>query len=448
MSTSVQIFQKDKLEELEEERLAPYALKSRRSQRLLPATEEGRKFDYRTEFQHDRDRIIHSLAFRRLKHKTQVYLPYDNDHHRTRLTHTIEVSQISRTIARALLLNEDLTEAIALGHDLGHTPFGQAGEELLDKIMRGAETLGILDRELLRKGGGFRHNYQSVRVVDHLEQRYPHNGINLTNDTREGILKHIPFERRISYPGFTKEGLHTELAPPFEAQVVALADELAQQTHDLEDGMRAREVALEKVEELAIARRVIKRIAQPYSSTTNRYLKQNMLIRGIIHLCVTDVIRQSARSLSSWTERHKINSTENFYAKRELIKSHTIGFSPQGKRLFQELKYFVHKFIINSFAINRADGRARHFLSGLFRAYYQNPRQLDSYQLLRFKELEGVRYLRDVPSEELDKEIKNRYQRNLRFIRLICDHIAGMSDWYALREYERLYLPSTEFTGF
>ena len=448
MSIPMQTFHKEKLEELEEERLSPYALKSRRSHRLFPATEEGRKFDYRTEFQHDRDRIIHSLAFRRLKHKTQVYLPYDNDHHRTRLTHTIEVSQISRTIARALLLNEDLTEAIALGHDLGQTPFGQAGEELLDKIMKGEESLGILARDLMRRGGGFQHNYQSLRVVDHLEQRYPHNGINLTNDTREGILKHIPLERHISYPQLNKEGLHLELPPPFEAQVVALADELAQQTHDLEDGMRAREIALEKVEELTIARRVIKRIALTYTSTTNRYLKQNMLIRGIIHLCVTDVIRQSARTIANWAQRHGISSTDDFYAKRELVRPHTIGFSAQGKRLFQELKYFVHKFIINSFTINRAEGRARHFLSGLFRAYYENPRQLDSYLLLRFKELEGVPYLRDVPTEKLDKEIKIRYQRNLRFIRLICDHIAGMSDWYALREYERLYLPATDLSGF
>jgi dGTPase len=435
------IYSKDKLERFEEEHLAPYAMKSRRAQRTIALQDEGRHFDYRTEFQRDRDRIIHSRAFRRLKHKTQVYVPYEGDHHRTRLTHTIEVSQISRTLVRALNLNEDLTEAIALAHDLGHTPFGHTGEVLLNQIMQGKETLDCLDTKLMQQAGGFKHNYQSLRVVDKLEKRYKYDGLNLTNETREGIIKHTDLDESIRYPDLKIDGLNIELPPFLEAQVVSMADEIAQQSHDLEDGLMAKEVPLEKVEMLKIAQEVISKISKSYKREKSRYLRQNMLIRGIIHLLVTNIIMHSAEAIKTWAEKNDIKCTEDFYQKRAELKPDLIDFSSEGKKLFAEMKSFIYQYIINSFSVNRADGRARHFLKHLFRAYYLNPRQLESYVLLRFKEMEGVAYLRDLPIKKLDAEIKQHYQKNLRFIRLICDHIAGMSDQYALREYEKLFLP-------
>ncbi len=441
------IYSKDKLERFEEERLAPYAMKSSRAQRTIALQDEGRHFDYRTEFQRDRDRIIHSRAFRRLKHKTQVYVPYEGDHHRTRLTHTIEVSQVSRTLVRALNLNEDLTEAIALAHDLGHTPFGHTGEVLLNQIMQGKETLDCLNAKLMRQAGGFKHNYQSLRVVDKLEKRYKYDGLNLTNETREGILKHTDLDVSIRYADFKIDGLNLELPPFLEAQVVSIADEIAQQSHDLEDGLMAKEVPLEKVQMLKIAQEVISKISKSYKREKNRYLRQNMLIRGIIHLLVTNIIMYSAEAIKTWAEKNDIKCTEDFYQKRAELKLGLIDFSSEGKKLFTEMKSFIYRYIINSFSVNRADGRARHFLKHLFRAYYLNPRQLESYVLLRFKEMEGITYLRDLPIKKLDTEIKQHYQKNLRFIRLICDHIAGMSDQYALREYEKLFLPHPGMTG-
>src|SRR6266852_2626362 len=191
----VAAFTKKNLEDFEENRLAIFAS---RASRRYPVSEEGKSYDYRTEYQRDRDRIVHSRAFRRLKHKTQVFIPFEGDHFRTRLTHTIEVSQIARSAARALGLNEDLTEAIALGHDLGHTPFGHSGERVLDRLLR----------ESHPEAGGFKHNYQSVRVVDRLERPYDEPGLNLTHDVREGIFKHTMWKRSYPFPLDWPEGLH------------------------------------------------------------------------------------------------------------------------------------------------------------------------------------------------------------------------------------------------
>ncbi len=199
--------------------------------------------DVRTEYARDRDRIIHSRAFRRLKHKTQVFIPYEGDHFRTRLTHTIEVSQIARSAARALGLNEDLTEAIALGHDLGHTPFGHSGE---------TRARPAPARTSHPQAGGFKHNYQSVRVVDRLEKRYEQPGLNLTHDVREGILKHTSWKQSLPRSRSTSSrGSRFESGGSLEAQVVNWSDEIAQQTHDLEDGLPlAEEEAIEALADL------------------------------------------------------------------------------------------------------------------------------------------------------------------------------------------------------
>src|SRR5262245_61001633 len=206
MTTAV-AYSRDHFERLAEERLAVFASTSARSPRPRGPVSSS-PCDARTDYVRDRDRIIHSRAFRRLKHKTQVFIPYEGDHFRTRLTHTIEVSQIARSVARALLLNEDLSEAIALGHDLGHTPFGHSGENVLDRLLR----------ESHPDTGGFKHNFQSVRVVDRLEKRYDEPGLNLTHDVREGILKHTSWSVSFPFPLDFREGLALEGGGSLEAQ--------------------------------------------------------------------------------------------------------------------------------------------------------------------------------------------------------------------------------------
>jgi dGTPase len=431
---------KEKLEKLEDERLAPWAMKSMHARRVIEMPAEGRSFYYRTEYERDRDRIIHSRSFRRLKHKTQVFIPYEGDLPRTRLTHTVEVSQISRVIARALNLNEDLTEAIALGHDLGHTPFGHSGESVLHQIFTGRETLGCIDPKVSSRVGGFKHNYQSLRVVDCLEKRYNYEGLNLTFDVREGILKHTDLNDQILYPDMDLTGL-TPGRPCFlEGQIVSLADELAQQSHDLEDGLNTYEVPIKRVEKLKIAEQVMQKISEEYRRS-NDFQKRNLLIRGIIHLCVTDIVVHSAQKIHDWASAQNIRSAADFREKRDLLENDLVSFSPKQKDMFRELKTFVHQYIINSFSVNRADGRARHFIKALFKAYYLNPRQLHSYVLLRYKEREKIPYLRDVPAASVGGEIKKHYQGHVSFLRFIGDHIAGMSDQYALDEFEKLFLP-------
>lgn len=431
----------DQLQDYEKQYLAPYAMLSARSRRRYIIPDEGREYKFRTEFQRDRDRIVHSRSFRRLKHKTQVYVPYDGDHQRTRLTHTIEVSQISRTIARALRLNEDLAEAVALGHDLGHTPFGHSGEKILDRIMAGEDDIGCLDLNFMKNAGGFKHNFQSLRVVDLLEKRYDHDGINLTFETREGILKHTAWKDTVSYPDLFEDGLNLGYPVHFEGQIVEAADEIAQVSHDLEDGLQSKEVDIEKIEKLTIGELVIKHLEGRYTDTNSNFLRQNMMIRGIIHLLVTNIVMSSGQRLSEWVARNEIKTSEDYYNKREKIEEQTIWFNDEGNKLYMELQNFVKKWIINSFSVNRADGRARYFLRKLFAAYYINPYQLESYVLIRMRDKAKVRYLRDIDVSEQDLELKKHYYNNPIFIRLICDHIAGMSDAYALREFEKLFIP-------
>ncbi|MFQ6116194.1 MAG: dGTP triphosphohydrolase, partial [bacterium] len=212
---------RQEVEALEEKVLAPYACRSRGAHKTRRFEEP--EHAYRTAFQRDRDRIVHSRAFRRLKHKRQVFLTSESDHYRTRITHTLEVSQLSRTMARALALNEDLMEAIALGHDLGHTPFGHLGEVILNEIMVGARTFA--GQVQVRNSGGFKHNYQSLRVVDYLEKKYAFKGLNLTAPVREGILKHTRLKKgSFEFPNFDYEGIHFErdFATTIEGQVVAI----------------------------------------------------------------------------------------------------------------------------------------------------------------------------------------------------------------------------------
>jgi dGTPase len=429
-------YSKKDLEAFEDERLALYAARSSKATRRYPTAEEGRTYDYRTEYQRDRDRIIHSRAFRRLKHKTQVFIPFEGDHYRTRLTHTLEVTQVARTIARALGLNEDLTEACALGHDLGHTPFGHSGEKVLNRILSGGEASVPVEPRVAAKAGAFKHNYQSVRVVDVLEKRYDHPGLNLTDDTREGILKHTTWKREFNFPDLDGEGLNLASGCHLEGQAVGWADEFAQQAHDLEDGLPL--VGLEKVLTLPIARTVVEALGPAYSGTTDSTVKRAMLIRGLIHLLVTDLITASRSGLERWLSDRKIASPEEFRAHRRKLPGSLVAPSRTGDRLYRDLKEFIYREIIHSHLVSRHDGRAQLVLTTLFSAYYRNPRLLPDYLLLRYRDLAGVAYLRDIPLKRVDAEVAANYHKRPLFLRCIADHLAGMTDSYALAEYDTM----------
>ncbi len=438
------ICDKGYLHRVEEERLAVYAMKSHLATRRHRIPSEGRRHDYRTEFQRDRDRIVHSRAFRRLKHKTQVFVATEGDHQRTRLTHTLEVAQVARTLCRALSLNEDLAETIALGHDLGHTPFGHIGETVLHKIMSGQDSLeGLLEIEVSGSACGFKHNFQSLRVVDLLERRYKGEGLNLTDETRFGIVKHTALPADVTYQTFEAERFTLDSPLFLEAQVVALADEIAQQAHDMEDGLRAGLVNLGKLEKLKLVEEVIRRIAVDYSTSHRSFHKQNMLVRGTIHFLVTDILLQTGRRIRAWVKKEGIDSTRTFYNKLGNLPPDLVSLSPRGKKLYAGLKNFVYREIINSYRVNRMDGRAIHFLRSLFMAYYANPRQLQDWALLRYARERDEPYLRDIPLNKVEKKIKE-LRKEPAFLRLLCDHIAGMSDRFAMEEYRKLYMPNKQ----
>jgi dGTPase len=378
--------------------------------------------DERTEFARDRDRIVHSHAFRRLKHKTQVFIPYEGDHFRTRLTHTIEVSQIARSAARSLGLNEDLTEAIAFGHDLGHTPFGHSGERVLDRLLRDSHP----------EAGGFKHNYQSVRVVDRLEKRYEEPGLNLTHDVREGIFKHTTWKRDFPFPLDFREGLRFESGGSLEAQLVNWSDEIAQQTHDLEDGLPlAEENAIESLE---VSRFV--RSLRPAGG--DLAAQRASLIRGMIAVLTADIVEGSRGRIERWLDQEGIASSDDFAARRDRMPGDLVSFTETGKRYYRELKDFVYRHVIHSFPISRHDGHARRVIAGVFEAYRENPRLLHDSVLLSLRDELSVRFLREVPLKDIDEEVDLRYRPRPEFYRAIADHIAGMTDSYCNNEYREL----------
>jgi dGTPase len=433
------------LEEEESRRLAVFGQRSADARRRHPDEDpEAEHADYRLAYQHDRDRITHSRAFRRLKHKTQVFVPHVADHPRTRLTHTLEVAQLGRTLARALALNEDLVEAVALGHDLGHTAFGHTGEKVIDEILRGGCREVSLPPQVVAEVGTFKHNYQSVRVVELLERRYDHPGLNLTDQVREGILKHTSWKLGFAFPLLDREGLRLDRACHLEGQAVAVADEIAQQTHDLEDGLRAGSVSLAAVEELPLAHRAAGMIGDRYRNESRSWLRQSLLIRGLIHLLVTDVLEATTRRLDAFCDRHRPGSPEDFTSAAAELSQTTVWLSREVEPEFGELKAFVYRFIINHWQVSRQDWRARKVVTALFRAFWLNPLNLPNYVLLRARDELGFPYLRDLPLRSVAEEISTRYHASAGFARLVADHIAGMSDRFALEEYRSLEQPSTD----
>jgi dGTPase len=376
--------------------------------------------DIRLAFQRDRDRILHSRAFRRLKHKTQVFVPHVGDHPRTRLTHTLEVGQLARTIARALGLNEDLAEAAAMGHDLGHTAFGHTGESVLDEILRGASS------------------------VDLFERRYDRPGLNLSDQVREAILKHTTWKVDYPFPLPDNDGLFLDQPCHLEGQAVAVADEIAQQTHDLEDGLRAHSVGLETVEELAVAKKVIAEVGPDRYFADRPWIRQNTLVRGLIRLFVLDVVESSAARIARFLERHDIDEHNAYSARSREISQTTVWMSSEIEELFTELKDFIYARIIDQGPVSRQDWRARRVVAALFGAFWSEPAVLPDWVLRRATEELDLPFLRDLPLKKIATSVTERYHSTPGFARLIVDHLAGMSDRFALEEYRALQLPSPD----
>ncbi len=425
-----------------DELTAIYAYRNAWATRRREVDQEGRQEEYRLPYQRDRDRVIHSRSFRRLKHKTQVYISTGGDHYRTRLTHTLEVAQLARTIGRALGLNEDLIEAIALAHDLGHTPFGHSGEKVLGHVMSGEDDLdGLVRSEVRFKLGGFKHNYQSLKVIDLLESRYDLPGLNLTDQVREGVLKHTGYHRTRVLCDADTDGIDLERACHFEGQVAAVADETAQQTHDLEDGLRERQVDLERVEELSISQLVMKNI--PGYHDLPRLRRQDKLIRGLIHLLITNTTVSTMRRIGGWCEENGIDSAERFHGKLHEIPFGLAELGTGLKREYAQLRRFVYNNIINCYNVSRMDGKAVYLIRRLFKAYLNRPLQLPDYVLLRYARSQRIRFLRDLPLNRIDEETDG-YLNNPAFYRTVCDFVAGMTDRFIFDEYEKLYVPGEQ----
>lgn len=342
----------------------------------------------RSEFQRDRDRIIHSAAFRRLEYKTQVFVNHEGDLFRTRLTHSLEVAQIGRSIARNLGLNEDLVEAITLAHDLGHTPFGHAGQDALNDCMR--------------EYGGFEHNLQSLRVVDVLEERYAaFDGLNLCYETREGILKHVA-RKNIPKLGLLGERFLQHKRPSLEAQLANFADEIAYNNHDVDDGLRSGLISLEQLQEVSIFSRHLYQVKDKYPALAERRMVCET-VRSMINTLVTDIIQQSMRNIKD----AGIDNLTDVHTAPALI-----GFSQQIKKEQQELKKFLFDNLYRHFRVMRMSNKARHTIERLFAAFSTE------IQLL------PVKYQRKFEQEGYP---------------VIADYIAGMTDRYAIKEYQRLF---------
>ncbi len=392
--------------------------------------EEEEPFGYQREaFQRDRDRIIHSRSFRRLMHKTQIFNANMGDHYRNRLTHTLEVSQIARTIGKRLNLNDELIEAIALGHDLGHTPFGHIGERTLHGIL----TEGF--QEIKPINEGFKHNFQTIQVVDSIERRctdYP--GINISLAVREGMLKHTKVKYDGKYVNYSNLDLtDMDISNPhsftLEGQVVEIADEIAQSTHDIEDGVRS---GIIKTDELFEAE-LVSFICEKFKVDKHIPLYQpaltvrNTIISKLVGFLIDDVCQTTLQNLDG-KEPAKFESLDSVYATQFVKPSEKTG-----ERIVS-LKKRIDKWIISSLEISQSDTKAKHIIQKVFQAYYSYPKQLPDYILRRYFEFKGFTFSR---AEINDKQLQNDPQ----FTRLICDHIASMTDQYAAREYNKLYVP-------
>ncbi len=377
---------REQLEQWELEHLAPYACRS--------AETKGRRYPelkhpYRTDFQRDRDRIVHSTAFRRLEYKTQVFVNHEGDHYRTRLTHTLEVAIIARSIARSLLANEDLTEAIALAHDMGHTPFGHSGEDALN--------------ELMSEFGGFEHNRQCIRVVDLLEKRYPDfPGLNLTFELREGILKHHShYDNPLISNEFTDNP-----NPTLECQIVNIADEIAYNCHDVDDGLSSGILTENQLNEIDLWRGQVEAIRARYPEADEQ-LRRHIMVRYLINHLVTDLIENTGGVIQS----EMPSSADDIRANRAFLVRFSDAVTEQNSRL----KIFLFHNMYHHHRMVRMAEKARMIVRELFGAYMRN-------------------------IDLLPGHIKVRVETEPRHT-VVADYIAGMTDRFAAAEYKKLIDP-------
>lgn len=379
------LFTRERLEQIEDSALAPYGMRSRHSRgRVYPEDEHP----YRTAYQRDRDRIIHTTAFRRLEYKTQVFVNTEGDYYRTRLTHTLEVAQIGRTLARALGANEDLTEAVCLAHDIGHPPFGHSGEQALNVLMK--------------DHGGFDHNQNSLRIVETLERRYPDfPGLNLSYEVREGIVKH-----ETEYDVSSAQGFDPDQRGLLEAQIANAADEIAYNAHDLDDGLRAGLIAPAALNGLELWERLKRSVG--WDGADFDELWRHRLIRRLIGIEVTDVINATEDRIGA----AGIKSTED----AQRLDHNLIGFSDAQQQLNRGLKDFLYQRMYRHTRVIRMQMKADRLLGELFGAYVAEPGQLPASARQR------------IPHEGLQ--------------RAVCDYIAGMTDRFALDEHAKMFDPN------
>jgi dGTPase len=379
------VLTREEQEKREDSYLAPYAMKSMNTRgRENPENEHP----YRSVYQRDRDRIIHSTAFRRLEYKTQVFVNHEGDHYRTRLTHSIEVSQIARSISRALCLNEDLSEAIALAHDLGHTPFGHSGEDAL--------------RILMKHHGGFEHNIQGLRVVDILEKRYSQfSGLNLSWEVRESIAKHKLLS---DDPNVIKFDLSKQ--PLLEAKIVDIADSIAYDNHDIDDSLKAGLITESGLEEVELWRYAREKVVEQYGSLT-KDMENIHTIKYLIDMEVTDLITHTQFMI----EEMRIKTTDDV----QTCKEGLVSFSPEISKKKLELQEFLQQNAYSHYRVVRMADKAKRFVEELFNAFIENPMQLP-------------------PEYQKWIEEAGLYQG-------VCDYIAGMTDRFAQDEYLKLFYP-------
>lgn len=365
--------------------LAPYAAN--------PEITLGRRFDelpspLRNAFQRDRDRIIHSTAFRRLEYKTQVFVNHEGDLFRTRLTHSLEVAQIARGIARTLNVHEDLTEAIALAHDLGHTPFGHAGQDALNECMR--------------DNGGFEHNLQSLRVVDQLEQRYADfDGLNLTFELREGILKHCSI-KNAKQLGDVGRRFIDKTNPTLEAQLTNFADEIAYNNHDIDDGLRSGLITIEQLQEVALFNSQLEIVKAKYPKLEQKRLVHET-VRRMINILVVDLCQTSAQNIAEIAPKNIQDIRQAPYL---------IGFSEAMAKKNLELKQFLRKNLYHHYKVNRMSAKAMRIIRELFDVFLNDPSLMP-------------------PEHQINAESDKA--------RAVADYIAGMTDRFAIREHRRLF---------
>ena len=379
-----------------EDRLAPYAASNGNSRgRRIPESPPP----YRSEFQRDRDRIVHCAAFRRLEYKTQVFVNHEGDLFRTRLTHSLEVAQIARSIARALHLNEDLTEAIALAHDLGHTPFGHAGQDALNHCMT--------------PFGGFEHNLQSLRVVDKLESRYAEfRGLNLTFETREGILKHCAQSKARMLDDIGERFVHKR-QPSLEAQLADLADEIAYNNHDVDDGLRANLLSIRQLRDISLFNEQYESVIARYPQLDDRRIVHEV-IRHMINRLVVDLIENSRCRI----EKAPLATIEDV----RLNASGLIRFGDDIRSSSLELKRFLRKTLYQHYRVQRMASKANRIIEALFEAFMNDPRLL--------------------PTEYMTwAALKEEHQGEAGRARVVADYIAGMTDRYAISEHDRVFDP-------